>query len=820
MECTSNGRATPMIGSNRLNGRTSTSTEAARTALVEISVHLADHSLHLGVEPRLTRVIFLARKVHSDWSLACVRTSQTLVARMKRQFALLSEIANDLTPRSFMRWFKGDRALCDFKAPGLTGSSLELNRIFSWFALETDTAIVLTDAQAIVLWVNPAFTRLTGYELSDVVGERAGRAQQGPDTSPETLKAMREAISRGDGFNVEIVNYRKCGQAYWVDIEARPVRNSSGAVEYYIASQKDITTQRLQTEQLKQSKLSAERLASDLAASRQQLRMAADAGGLSLWDWDLGGDRFWISSRWVPIANEQWIEKCGLWDLFTLAHEADFPRIEKTITELLSPEPPQINEQFRMVIAGNWRWVNFRGAVSARDAAGNPSRISGTLLDETDRKQAEERAQADRDLLQCVIGHIPHAVFWKNAERRYLGCNKKFAESLGLESEHQVIGHLDCELNADPDQAEMIAASDHEIVTSGQQIIAQQLSLQQPDGSRSEILCSKVPLRTHNGTVFGMLGIFNDITSQKRLERQLADARQLESLGRLAAGVAHEINTPMQYISDNVEFLSESTSQVFELIDRVQSQLTTHNPCNLHGPTDNSSVRDSAAPVNGLAIADAKLNFIREQVPRAIRDCLMGSRRVIEIVTAMKVFTYPGTNGFVSSNVNDLITSTTSVTRNRWKYCATVELDLEPDLPHIRCLPSEINQVMLNLMVNAADAVFERYGSSDQVQGVISIRTQRASGGITIEVSDNGCGIPEANASRIFDPFFTTKEVGKGTGQGLTLCYGVVCTKHGGSLTVESKQGEGATFRVFLPDFPCPINEPAELLTAGQDCIC
>lgn len=733
---------------------------------------------------------------------------------MKRQFALLSDITRDLIPQVALPWLASSQSRLESSQAMCAGLPPELNRIFSWFAIETDTAIVLTDAYANVQWVNPAFTRLTGYELSEIVGQKAGRAQRGVNTSAEVLQTMRDAVSRGDGFNVEIVNYTKSGGAYWVDIEARPIQNANGVVEYYIASQKDITAQRLQTEQLKQSKLSAERLASDLASSRQQLRMAADSGGLSLWDWDLAGDRFWISSRWIPVATEQWIEKCGLWDLFTLAHEVDFPRIEKTITKLLSPEPLQINEQFRMLICGKWRWVNFRGAVSARDTAGNPTRVSGTLLDETDRKEAEERAQADRDLLQCVIGHIPHAVFWKDAERRYLGCNKKFAESLGLQSEHQVIGHLDSELRANPKQAEIIANGDQQIVISGEQSIAQRVSIRSADGSQSEILCSKVPLRTASGAVFGMLGIFDDITAQKRLERQLTDARQLESLGRLAAGVAHEINTPMQYISDNVEFLSESTAQVFELIDLVQSQLATLQ-------ADSEELKPQSLPQPpSLESADKKLSFIREQVPRAIRDCLVGSRRVIEIVTAMKVFTHPGNNGFVPTNVNDLILSTTSITRNRWKYCATVELDLAAELPHIRCLPSEINQVILNLLVNAADAVVERYGTSDEVRGVISISTRRVSGGIAMEVRDNGCGIPEENSSRIFDPFFTTKEVGKGTGQGLTLCYGVVCNKHGGTLTVDSKQGEGTTFKVFLPDIPCPVQEPAESLTSVQDCIC
>ncbi len=579
-----------------------------------------------------------------------------------------------------------------------------------------------------------------------------------------------------------------------------------------MSTHKDITLARTQTEQLRQAKLAAEQLAGDLTSSRQQIRLAVDAGGLSLWDWDLIGDRFWLSSNWIPVANEQWIENCGLRDLFTLAHEDDFPRIESTINRLLSPNSTTIYEQFRMLIASRWCWVTFRGSVSARDEQGRPTRVSGSLLDETDRKQAEERALADRELLQCVIEHIPHAVFWKDDARRYLGCNGRFAQSLGLQSFADVVGKTDADLYRDPQEAARISETDQQVVVSGQEIIAQNQSIRLPDKTLREITYSKVPLRTGDGKVFGMLGVIGDITEQKRMERQLADARQLESIGRLAAGVAHEINTPMQYISDNVEFLSESTSQVFDLIDTVQEQIAQ---------LQSSPGSSTNKTLSTLRRYDQKFDYIREQVPKAIKDCLIGSRRVMEIVTAMKVFTHPGTKGYEHANINDLILSTTSITRNRWKYCAKVDLDLANDLPMLRCLPSEINQVILNLLINGADAIVERFGTSEDIQGLITVTTRRVPGGITIEVSDNGCGIPEANRSKVFNPFFTTKGVGKGTGQGLTLCFAVVCNKHGGTLTMESQVNEGTTFRVFLPDVPCPVAPTsAEPLSTAHDCLC
>ncbi len=772
----------------------------------------------MGVDPRLTQV-HNAQSIISSVDLSVDHFSRSLGVveairfpfgmaglMFRRQLQQITELVRS--------WMSRDGVLdigansqnrSGIHEPGFR--SLAIDRLLPLLATGIDVAIIVTDSHARVQWANPAFTTLTGFTLEEILGQRAGKAQQGPETDRECIEVMRRSVMRGEAFRVEVVNYKKSGEPYWVEIEARPLHGPRGEVEHFIATQKDITDVHNKTEQLRQSKLAAERLASDLASSRQQLHMAADAGGLSLWDWDLAHDRFWISSRWIPVATEQWIDKCGLWDIFNLAHEDDIPRIERSVQRLFGSESSQINEQFRMLIAGRWRWVNFRGAVSDRTDDGFPVRVSGTLLDETDRKEAEERAQADRDLLESVIGHIPHAVFWKNSERRYIGCNRKFAESLGLSSPQQVIGHTDLELRPDAKLAEVIANSDHEIVTTNRESLAQIQTYETPQGERRDIVSSKVPLCTSSGTVIGMLGIFNDVTELKRMERQLLDARQLESLGRLAAGVAHEINTPMQYISDNIEFLSESTEKVFNLIDTVQDQIAALN--NEGKPT----------VVPTLNETDKKLRFMREQIPKAINDCLVGSRRVVEIVTAMKVFTHPGNKDFVSCNVNELIQSTTSITRNRWKYCATVSLQLASDLPNISCLPSEINQVILNLLVNAADAVSEKFGSSGAVQGLISVSTFKAPGGIVIEIRDNGCGIPEENYRRIFDPFFTTKEVGKGTGQGLTLCYGVVCNKHGGNLTVSSKLGEGTTFHVFLPEIPCTGSETNETLVTSADSV-
>ena len=281
-----------------------------------------------------------------------------------------------------------------------------------------------------------------------------------------------------------------------------------------------------------------------------------------------------------------------------------------------------------------------------------------------------------------------------------------------------------------------------------------------------------------------------EIRKRKGLELQLVQAQKLESVGQLAAGIAHEINTPMQFVSDNIEYLDDCSQRLFEVVDAYEQ--------NLIPDTQPKSWEMRWAEL-GAVIQRNQFARIRDQIPRAISESREGIERVINIVRAMKEFTHPGCQERVGVDLNNAVCSTMTITRNRWKYAAELELDLDPDLPTLRCVPSEINQVLLNLVVNAADAIVEKLGDNTGQKGIIKVRTRREPSTIVIEVSDTGCGIPDDIRNRVFDPFFTTKDVGKGTGQGLAICYNVVVNKHRGSLEVDSKVGEGTKFVARLP---------------------
>jgi len=196
------------------------------------------------------------------------------------------------------------------------------------------------------------------------------------------------------------------------------------------------------------------------------------------------------------------------------------------------------------------------------------------------------------------------------------------------------------------------------------------------------------------------------------------------------------------------------------------------------------------------------VEYLYLQIPQAIQETLEGVERVTKIVRAMKEFSHPGSKEKSSADLNKAIETTVTVARNEWKYVADLQLDLDPQLPHVPCFLGEFNQVILNLVVNAAHAIGDVVKQQPGTKGKITITTRRDGAWVEVRVSDTGTGIAEANRSRIFEPFFTTKDVGKGTGQGLSIVYGSIVKKHGGTATFETEVGKGTTFIIRLPIVP------------------
>jgi len=286
-------------------------------------------------------------------------------------------------------------------------------------------------------------------------------------------------------------------------------------------------------------------------------------------------------------------------------------------------------------------------------------------------------------------------------------------------------------------------------------------------------------------------GIVRDLTEQKRLEAELAKAHKMEAVGQLAAGIAHELNTPIQFIGDNLHFLADAFKELREVVS-LNNQLV----CQLQSGEDPVLLLEK---LQEKAVS-SDLQYLIEDIPQSINESSDGVGRISGIVKAMKAFSHPGKTNKESVDLKKMIESTLTVARNEWKYVANVETDFDPDLPVVECFPGEINQVILNLVVNATHAIQSRQEAENTSdKGAIKIKTFKENGFSVIAVSDTGCGIDEEHINKIFDPFFTTKEVGKGTGQGLSMVYSIITDKHKGRIDVESVLGEGTTMNIKLP---------------------
>ncbi|MBL8843736.1 MAG: PAS domain-containing protein [Planctomycetes bacterium] len=283
-------------------------------------------------------------------------------------------------------------------------------------------------------------------------------------------------------------------------------------------------------------------------------------------------------------------------------------------------------------------------------------------------------------------------------------------------------------------------------------------------------------------------GVLVDVTERRRLELELQQSQKLESVGRLAAGVAHEINTPVQFVCDSIHYVRGSCDDLFSLIARYREA------------TDAARAeRIDATTLRALAEAErvADVEYALEHVPRALDRSLEGLGRIATIVSSMKEFAHPDQREMVAIDLNRAIESTLAIARGEYKYVADVATDLG-ELPPVVCHAGEVNQVVLNLLVNAAHAIADAVRGSER-RGRIAVRTRKDGDDVVVSIADDGAGIPLEVRPRLFEPFFTTKEVGRGTGQGLAIARAIVVERHGGSISFESAVGVGTTFTFRLP---------------------
>jgi two-component system, NtrC family, sensor kinase len=419
-----------------------------------------------------------------------------------------------------------------------------------------------------------------------------------------------------------------------------------------------------------------------------------------------------------------------------------------------------------------------------------------TFLDVTQLKETEEALRRNESLFSAIHRHVVDliAVIDPSGRRVYTSPSYQFV--LGYSAEE--MARLTSTELLHPEDIERVNNALQGII-EGRPTQGLEYRLRHKDGQWLYFESTAAIIRDLDSTSTRALVVARDITERKAaeqtrlaMEMQLRQAQKLEAIGQLAAGIAHEINTPTQYIGDNTAFLRDSFDEAFSLMGRMMAHLI-----------DIRTMGGAAGEAAGKALEALEktdLEYLGAEIPKAVQQSLDGVARISKIVKAMKDFSHPGGESKTLTDLHHAIESTITVSRNEWKYAASLTTDFDPTLPPVPCYPGELNQVILNLIVNAAHAIEAAHsGENPPVLGHITVKTRALEHEVEVSISDDGTGIAEEIQARMFEPFFTTKPVGKGSGQGLSIAHAVIVEKHQGRIEVRSKVGRGTTFILHLP---------------------
>lgn len=407
----------------------------------------------------------------------------------------------------------------------------------------------------------------------------------------------------------------------------------------------------------------------------------------------------------------------------------------------------------------------------------------------------EEKLCESENKYRMLLENLPQKIFFKDRNSVYISCNNNYARDLKITPE-MIVGKTDYDFFP-KELADKYRQNDQSIVAEGKIREIEEEYIR--DGRRFYVHTIKNPVRNANNDIIGLFGIFWDITKQKiaenelrrnsdefeKLNRQLKEqqahlvqSEKMASIGQLAAGIAHEINNPVGYVSSNMATFSE-------YLEIIEQYISAFQMCS---SAEGEERRKILLKIQEMTKKD-DLTYILGDLNNLIEESKDGIRRVAEIVQNLKSFARLDEAEIKEVNINDCIEATLKIVWNELKYKCEIIKNLG-DLPMIRCYPGQINQVFMNLFVNVAQAIKER--------GKLDITTIVEDSAIVIRVADTGIGIPAENIPKLFDPFFTTKPVGKGTGLGLSIAYGII-QKHNGTITAESEVDKGTTFTILLP---------------------
>lgn len=662
-----------------------------------------------------------------------------------------------------------------------------------------------TDLNGKIVFLNPAWTTITGHSVEDSIGITIFNYIHPQDCS-ECENALAELLNQHKSFCHHQTRFLT-REKDWriVEIVTSLNRDASGNPSGMVGTMNDITEQAQFLSRLREAKELAEAAfmekSEELMTEHQQLmdiiEFLPDATFV------VNSDRKVIAwnramEEMTGIAKDEVLGR-GNYVYATPFYGRQTPILIDALFNDAYRDLEQYIEQkgntiYAEVFApslnqgrGAQLWVT---ASLLNNPSGTVMGAIQSIRDITDRKQAADALAAEKERLAVTLRSIGDGVIATDINRNVHLMNKAAEEITGWTQEEaegrslQEVVKID--VPKDSDNTKLDGAQDMDPHTY--QAFSNRKVLHSRDGMTKMITENNSPVMDKNGRLLGDVLVFRDITEQNKIEAQLALSQKMESIGQLAAGIAHEINTPLQYVGDNTVFLQNAFGNLCEAIEDYRAVLKKVST----GLVDPGE--------EGMELENRlKIPYLMQEIPEAIAQSRDGLNRVSQIVMAMKDFSHPGFKETMYADLNKAIESTVIISRNEWKYVADIETYLDPELPMVNCVVDEINQVLLNMIINAVHAINEKAIHGSGEKGKIIVKTSQDQGWVHISISDTGTGMPPTIVNKIFDPFFTTKDVGVGTGQGLALAHNIIHNKHKGRITVESMVNSGSTFIVSLP---------------------
>jgi two-component system NtrC family sensor kinase len=632
-------------------------------------------------------------------------------------------------------------------------------------------AIVLLDQEGVARDFNPTAARIFGWSREQTVGRNLADFAIPPRLLDVFRKHLDAACRVGrDPIDkcMEVYALRQNGEEFPLEIQTAVIEAPEGKLLSTFA--RDIT-ERKQAEQA-------------LAQERDLLRVLMD----NLPDYIYFKDH---QSRFLrtnmahakAFGSSDPAQVVGKtdFDFFTAEHAQEAYNDEQEVIH--TGKPMMAKEEKETWSDGRVTWVSTT-KMPFRDAHGAIMGTFGVSHDITQRKRAEEALRTSEERYRELFENASDIVYTTDLEGRLTSLNRVAEQTIGYSREEAPQMHLRQLVN--PKHWPRVEQSGERLL-AGDSGVKLAVEIAVKDGRRVTLEVN-ARLIYKDGKPVGVQGIARDITGRDAAEMELRHAQKLESVGRLASGIAHEINTPIQFVGDNTRFLQDSFGGLQTLLSKYQE---------LRDAAASGTVSPDLLAAVRRVKEESDCAYLLEEIPKALTQTLDGVTRVATIVRAMKDFAHPESKEMAAADLNKALLSTLAVARNELKYVADVETDLG-DLPLVVCNISDLNQVFLNLLVNAAHAISEVVKGTGG-KGKIRVRTVAEGKTVLVTIGDTGCGIPEGIRTKIFDPFFTTKEVGRGTGQGLAIARSVVVERQKGTLTFESEVGMGTTFYIRLP---------------------